>query len=387
MNSQKIAIAGVGCISAAGRNTAETLQTFEKKYINAGKTTLFETELNKPAFEVRDYIQKCNNRTMSLLLSAVEEAIKDYDGDAFTDDKRIGVCIGTTVSSQLNNIEFYRNYREKGEASIEPVNEYLSGNLAEAVAKIYNLKGPHCVVVNACSSGADAIGVALSWLENGLCDIAIAGGADELSKIPLSGFNSLGIMSEKLCTPFDENRQGLNLGEGAGIMILENHKVYLRRKEKPNLFLSGYGSASDAYHLTAPHPNGEGLEIAIREALIRSEIDAHDISFVNAHGTATAENDKVEGQALKRIFGNKIKFISTKGYTGHTLGAAGAIEAVFTALALRESWIPSSLGFIKEDDNIGISPVTEKAAIDGKFAMSTSLAFGGNNAAVVICKE
>ena len=387
MNSQKIAILGMGCISAAGKNIAETLQTFEKEHANAGRITLFETELDKPVFEVRDYVQKHKNRTMSLLLSAVEEASKDCAGDIFDCNKRVGVCIGTTVSSQLNNIEFYRNYREKGEASIESVDEYLSGNLAEAVARIYNFKGPRCVVVNACSSGADAIGVALSWLENGLCDIAIAGGADELNKVPLSGFNSLGIMSEKLCTPFDENRQGLNLGEGAGIMILENYKVCSNKKEKPNLFVSGYGSASDAYHLTAPHPNGEGLEMAMREALTRSEINAQGISFVNAHGTATIENDKVEGQVLKRILGSKVKFISTKGYTGHTLGAAGVIEAVFTALALREGWVPSSLGFLKEDDSIGISPVTEKATIDGKFVMSTSLAFGGNNAAAIICKE
>jgi len=387
MDNQRIAILGMGCISAAGKNIAETLQTFEKKHINIGRITLFETELDKPVFEVKKYVQKCKNRAMSLLLSAIEEAIKDYVGDIFNCNKRIGVCIGTTISSQLNNIEFYREYREKGKTSAEPIDEYLGGNLAEAIAKIYNFKGPRCVVVNACSSGADAIGVALSWLENGLCDIAIAGGADELNKIPLSGFNSLGIMSEKLCTPFDESRQGLNLGEGAGIMILESHKGYLNRKEKPNLFVSGYGSASDAYHLTAPHPNGKGLEIAVLEALRRSEINTQDIDFVNAHGTATIENDKVEGQVLKKVFGNKIRFISTKGYTGHTLGAAGSIEAVFTALALREDWIPPSLGFVKKDNSIGISPVTEKTAIDGRFAISTSLAFGGNNAAVVICKE
>jgi len=387
MDSQRIAISGMGCISAAGKNTLEILDSFVNQEVNAGAVSLFKTALKSLVFEVRNFSSKEKNRTLGLLLCAMEEALRDYGYDRLSLKNRVGVCIGTTVSSQLNNIEFYRNYREKGKTSIEPVDEYLGGNLAEVVARIYNLQGPCCVVVNACSSGADAIGIALSWLENGLCDIAIAGGADELNKIPLSGFNSLGIMSEELCMPFDENRQGLNLGEGAGLMILENHKIYSNKKEKPNLFVSGYGSSSDAYHLTAPHPNGEGLEIAIREALLRSEIDAHDICFVNAHGTATTENDKVEGLVLRRVFGNKVKFISTKGYTGHTLGAAGAIEAVFTALALREDWIPSSLGFVKEDDNIGISPVTEKTAINGKFAMSTSLAFGGNNAAVVICKE
>ncbi|MDP8266438.1 MAG: beta-ketoacyl-[acyl-carrier-protein] synthase family protein [Candidatus Aceula meridiana] len=380
MKNHQIAISAMGCISAAGRNITETLQAFDKGCVNVGKVTLFETTLNKPVFEVRDYQPKCKNRTLSLLLSAVEEAIKGYDGDISDKNKRVGVCFGTTVASQLNNIEFYKEFRETGQADITVIDEYLNGNLAEVIAKKYKLKGPRSVVVNACSSGVDAIGVAVSWLKNDICDIAIAGGADELNKIPLCGFNSLGIMSDMPCAPFDKDRKGLSLGEGAGVLILEREKA-------ANLYVSAYGSGSDAYHLTAPHPDGAGLKSAIKEAIGEAGIELRDIDFINAHGTATLDNDKVEGKVIGEFFGPDIKAFSTKGYTGHTLGAAGAIEAVFTALALREGWIPKSAGFQNEDKEIGISPLKKKTEVKGQYALSTSLAFGGNNAALVIKKR
>ncbi len=139
--------------------------------------------------------------------------------------------------------------------------------------------------------------------------------------------------------------------------------------------------------MTAPHPDGIGLKSAINEALVQANIECKDISFLNAHGTSTPENDKVEGKVIKELFGKDINMFSTKGYTGHTLGAAGAIEAVFIALALREGWIPKSAGFENEDAVIGISPVKEKTAVKGRYALSTSLAFGGNNAAIIINKE
>ena len=387
MKNNQVAISGMGCISAAGKDIAETLQTFERGNVNVGKITLFETELDKPVFEVGDYAQKCKNRTMSLLLSALEEAVKNYDGDISDGNKRVGVCFGTTVASQLNNIQFYKEFKETGESCIEPVDKYLKGNLAETIARKYKLKGPRSVVVNACSSGADAIGIAMSWLKNNMCDIAIAGGADELNKIPLCGFNSLGIMSDVPCAPFDRDRKGLNLGEGAGVLILEREEIYSKRDTAPKVYVSAYGSGSDAYHLTAPHPDGLGLKSAIKEAIAGAGIELEDIDFINAHGTATLDNDKVEGKVINEFFGSDIKLFSTKGYTGHTLGAAGALEAVFTALALIKGWVPRSVGFQNEDSDIGIVPLRERTNTRGKYALSTSLAFGGNNAALVIKKE
>ncbi len=382
-----ISIAGLGAVSAAGGNLPETLEAFRHGTRNAGPVTLFETPLQYPVFEVKHIPEEFyleGRRTLSLALIAADEALRDAGLGDDLSGLRIGVCLGTTVACQLNDLEFYQSYRSTGAASMIPVERYLKGNLAEFVSRKFRARGPVLTVVNACSSGTDAIGVALSWLKNGLCDIAIAGGADELNRIPLCGFGSLGIVSRELCAPFDRDRKGLNLGEGAGVMILETKESAARRGRSSDLYLSGYGSASDSYHLTAPRPDGAGLERAILKALSDSGIKPGDISFVNAHGTATQDNDLVEGNTLGRIFGTELKMLSTKGYTGHTLGAAGGLEAVFSAAALREGWIPASAGFINKDENIPLIPVRGKTDFSGNYALSTSLAFGGNNAAIVL---
>ena len=152
------------------------------------------------------------------------------------------------------------------------------------------------------------------------------------------------------------------------------------------MYLAGYGSAADAYHLTAPRPDGTGLKSALSKALDQAGITPDDVCFVNAHGTATKDNDHVEGTTLAQVFGTEMKVLSTKGLTGHTLGAAGGLEAVFTAMALREGWIPASAGFVNKDNGIPLAPVTEKTTIRGRYAVSTSLAFGGNNSALVIAR-
>jgi len=374
-----IVITGMGVISAAGNNLPETLDTFQCKRRNRA-----------PLFEVKSIPkkwQKNRMRTLSLALCAVEEALNDAELKKDIGHFRVGVCLGTTVASQLNDVDFYRSYRSTGKAPMDSVNRFLKGNLAQAVANTIGAKGPCVTVVNACSSGADAIGVALSWLRNGECDIAIAGGADELNRIPICGFGALGIVSESLCAPFDRDRKGLNLGEGAGILVLERETCANKRGNVPILYLAGYGSSADAYHLTAPRPDGTGLEAALQRALSEAHISSKDVCFVNAHGTATSDNDRIEGAVLARVFGRDVNVLSTKGFTGHTLGGAGGLEAVFTGVALLEGWIPASAGFVHQDDEIPIKPVREKTSIQGSFAVSTSLAFGGNNAAIVIGRE
>jgi len=314
----------------------------------------------------------------------VEEALEDAGWQDEISRHRVGVCLGTTVGPQLNDMQFYRAYRSSQAAPMEPVDRFLKGNIAEVVARTFKLRGPCSTVVNACSSSADAIGVAMSWLKNGVCDVALAGGSDELNLVPYCGFASLGIVSKSFCSPFDRDRTGLNLGEGAGIFVLETEPIARPRGKAAGLFCSGYGSASDAYHMTAPRPDGTGLEAALRKALAEAAVAPAEVGFVNAHGTSTPDNDRVEGAVLARVFGPAIKFLSTKGYTGHTLGAAGAVEAVFTAAALRAGWIPASAGFVTKDDEIPIAPVKEKTPIQERVAVSTSLAFGGSNAALVI---
>ena len=227
----------------------------------------------------------------------------------------------------------------------------------------------------------------MSWLKAGDCDIVIVGGADELNLVPLTGFRSLGILSDEPCKPFDKTRCGLNLGEGAGALVLERMDTAEKRGLCPDLTCKGYGTFADAYHLTAPRPDGSSLEAAIMRALKEADAGPEDVSFVNAHGTSTANNDLVEGTTLARVFGADLKFYSSKGYTGHTLGAAGAIEAVFTCLGMRSGWIPKSLGFCETDDDIKIQPVTQLTEIESTLAISTSLAFGGNNSAIAIGKS
>lgn len=386
MKMENILITGLGVISAAGNNLVETLVSFASGKRNAGKVSLFETDLHYPVFEVRaipeEYILE-GQRTVGLALCAVSEALREAELDDALSKIRVGVCMGTTVASQLNDLEFYKSYRNTGYAPMTAVDRYIKGNLAEFISRKIKAQGPSLTVVNACSSGTDAIGVALSWLKNGLCDIAIAGGADELNRIPYCGFGSLGIVSRDLCAPFDRERSGLNLGEGAGVLVLETDEFAQQRGKTTDMYLTGYGSASDAYHLTAPHPEGAGLRASISKALADSGIASQQVGFVNAHGTATIDNDLVEGKVLGDIFGPGLKVLSTKGFTGHALGAAGGMEAVFTVAGLRSGWIPASAGFHSKDEAIPITPVQGKTAVSGLYAVSTSLAFGGNNAALV----
>jgi 3-oxoacyl-(acyl-carrier-protein) synthase len=292
--------------------------------------------------------------------------------------------MGTTVASQLNDLEFYRIYRQTQHPPLEPVQAFLDGNLAAGLARRLGLRGPRLTVVNACSSGADAVGAGLAWLRAGLCDAVLAGGADELNRVPLCGFHSLGIMSDSPCAPFDRDRSGLNLGEGAGALLIETPRCARRRGAEAELVLAGYGAGCDAHHLTAPHPDGVGLELALRGALASAGVEPAQVAFVNAHGTATPDNDRVEGRVLARVFGPDVVISATKGYTGHTLGGAGAVEAVFAALALREGWLPASARFETPDPEIPVRPVRERTAVEGEVAVSTSLAFGGNNAALVL---
>ncbi|MBI3377213.1 MAG: beta-ketoacyl-[acyl-carrier-protein] synthase family protein [Nitrospirae bacterium] len=386
MKNTGVLITGLGVISAAGTGISATLDSFRQRQRNAGPVSIFNTSLTCPVFEVKQIPDEFiigKNRTLSLALCAVDAALKDAALGDLT-KLRVGVCIGTTVASQLNDLEFYKSYRDTGDAPMEVADRYLKSNVAEFIARKTKARGPALTVVNACSSGTDAIGAAFSWLKNGLCDIAIAGGADELNLVPLCGFSSLGIVNQGLCAPFDRDRKGLNLGEGAGVLILERADSAKSRNIYSDICVMGYGASADAYHLTAPKPDGAGLEASIIKALSEAGIKPSEISFVNAHGTGTTDNDLVEGKVLGRIFGNDIKMLSTKGFTGHTLGAAGGLESAFTAAGLREGWIPASIGFKNKDDSIPVMPVMKETKINGRFALSTSLAFGGNNAALLL---
>jgi 3-oxoacyl-[acyl-carrier-protein] synthase II len=386
MTETNILITGLGVISAAGNDVAGTLSSFARGERHAGPVTLFPTTLTSPVFEVKQLPEGYHLdgwRTLSLARIVVDQALREA-GLHSLKGLRVGVCLGTTVASQLNDLPFYRSYRDNGSAEMTAIDRYLKGNLAEYIARKIGARGPQLTVANACSSGTDAIGTALSWLKSGVCDMVIAGGADELSHVPYCGFAALGVANPELCAPFDRDRKGLNLGEGAGVLLLETAASAKRRGVATDLALLGYGAANDSYHLTAPAPDGVGLKAALRAAMAEGCVGPEDIAFINAHGTGTTDNDLVEGKTFGELFGPGLTMLSTKGYSGHTLGAAGGIEAVFAALGLREGWIPASAGFSNRDENMPLEPVRKKTTISGRYALSTSLAFGGNNAAILI---
>jgi 3-oxoacyl-(acyl-carrier-protein) synthase len=382
-------IAGIGVVSAAGIGAPATLAAFRDSVRNPTSALPFESSISCPTFQVGADLPVLaprynNSRTLRLTMLAVSQALAEAGIERFSPETRVGVAAGTTVASQLNNIPFYEAYRRIGNPPLDAIHDYLHANLAQAVADLLRVTGPRMTIVNACSSGTDAIGVAASWIDAGLCDVAIAGGGDELNRVALAGFWSLGVYSSEPCAPFDRDRAGLNLGEGAGIVVLESD-THARRRGRKNAFqVAGFGTACDAHHLTAPHPEGRGLHAAISAALAQARIAPAQVAFINAHGTATADNDRAEGKVLARIFGPEVRFLSTKGYTGHTLGAAGGLEAAFTFLGLREGWLPASMGFENPADDIPVAPLRQRTTIAGEYAMSTSLAFGGNNSAVLI---
>ncbi|WP_020677806.1 beta-ketoacyl-[acyl-carrier-protein] synthase family protein [Geopsychrobacter electrodiphilus] len=392
--NQAVAISGVGCLCAAGMTLASASASMLRRERNPGPPRAFLTSHPSPypVFEVLAALPRQGNnpellRTTRLALSALAEALVDAgldDADLF--GLKVGVCIGTTVGSAMNNEDFYRDFRSGADPSMAPIERYLRSNPASAVARHYRLDGPCQVVVNACASGTDAIGLGASWVRSGVCDIALVGGADELCRTTYNGFASLMIADSKPCKPFDQQRRGLNLGEGAGMLVLESAASLRSRGKSPRGYLLGYGSGTDAYHLTAPHPEGRGLRQALAETLRTANVKAQQVSFINVHGTGTPDNDRVESLVLGQLF-PRTPLVATKCYTGHTLGAAGAIEAVLTLASLEQQQLPGNVGLTHADPELSVYPSAEPVGVRGTLAISESLAFGGNNSALLIGLE
>lgn len=391
-----VAITGIGCLSAAGMSLKENMESLFSGRRSSIPPVRFSSShpLRYPVFEIPEDTlpgdvpeQKDAPLTCRLAIAAVKEALSDAGLEPeYLTGLKVGVCIGTTVGSTMTDEGFYRDFRGGMNPDMTRIKRFLSGNPASVVARELGLKGPIQTVVNACSSGTDAVGMGASWIRSGICDIVIAGGADELCRVTYNGFISLMITDDSPCRPFDRDRKGLNLGEGAGILIFESDRVMEERKNKARAFVLGYGSACDGYHLTAPSPEGKGLRNAIMDALTESGKTAGDIAFINAHGTATRDNDRTEAKVLREMLPG-VPFFSTKGYTGHTLGAAGAIEAAFTIACLEADMIPVNIGFTSTDPELGAAPVLENTSISPGVAVSDSLAFGGHNAALILGLE
>ncbi|MEI7673123.1 MAG: beta-ketoacyl-[acyl-carrier-protein] synthase family protein [Deltaproteobacteria bacterium] len=381
-------ITGVGCISSAGDGYSDTAAALFRQPVSPAPSINTNSSLQLPVFELSAFKSEKDQpggRTLALLRHTLKQALSQA---ALTPHElaslRVGVCIGTTVACQLNNIPFYAELRSSGTAPAKPLKDFISGSPSEWIRREYSLCGPALTVSNACSSGTDAIGLASLWIRSGLCDIAIAGGADELNKVPIAGFHALGVCSKSPCKPFDRSRDGLNLGEGSGLVIIESAESAEKRGVRPLFSVAGYGTAADGFHITRARPDGSGLAQAVNYAIQAAGIRASDIVFVNAHGTGTGINDSLEASVLIRIFGSDLKYFSTKRMTGHTLGAAGALEFIFSGIMLSEGKASPSYGFENLPDDIAVAPLRALTNVDGKFALSTSLAFGGCNSALIV---
>ena len=393
-----VAITGMGCICGPGNTIGECMDTLFGERKNPAPPVRFQSTHNViyPVFEVEDDLMSLEPRGINdiarsarFALNAAYQAINNAGLDLdpqYLRGQRVGVCLGTTVGTAMNNEGFYRQYLKGESPDMAPITRYLNSNPATVVAREFDLCGPCQTVVNACSSGTDAVGLGASWIQSGLCDIVIAGGTDELCHVTYNGFISMMIADSAPCKPFDRDRKGLNLGEGAAMLILESEASRRARSRKARAFILGYGASCDAYHFTAPHPEGRGLRRAIGEVMALGNFTARDIAFVNAHGTGTADNDKVESLVLADMLPG-VPFLSTKGYTGHTLGAAGAIEAAFTVACLEMGKIPKNAGFLTPDPDLPVTPISVETAVKGTVALSESLAFGGHNGVLAFALE
>lgn len=392
MNPTAVAITGIGCICAPGNSLPECMESLFKGERKLGAPMRFTSDHNTsyPVFEVADDLASLEtrntpdvSRTGRFSLKVAFEAIRDagYDRD-FLRSKRVGVCMGTTIGCVMNDRDFYRAYLKGQDPDMADITRFLQSNPAEVVVREFDLSGPCQTVVNACSSSTDAIRIGALWIRSGICDIVFAGGADELSHVACNGFVSLMITDSSPCKPFDRDRKGLNLGEGAAMLVLESEDLRRSRGKEARAFVLGSGASCDAYHLTAPHPEGRGLRRALEEAIAASGLRRGDIAFVNAHGTGTQDNDRVESHILNGVLPG-VPFLSTKGYTGHTLGAAGAIEAAFTVACLEQGRIPKSAGFSNADPQLPALPAAKELTVSGSAAVSESLAFGGHNGVLV----
>ena len=322
---------------------------------------------------------------------AATEAIADSGLlDATRDRSRVGVFLGAGTADLLRNEDYYRTWITKGLHRARPSdvwNHFLSTPV-DAIAERFGLEGPRGCIVAACSSSTIAIGRAVDAIRVGRADAALAGGTDALSRLTFSGFNLLRLMDPAPCRPFDKTRAGMNIGEGAGILVLERLDHATRRGARIYAELAGHSLACEAFHPTAPEPEGRPVATVVDLALRDGRVNPDEVDHINAHGTATPQNDVAEARGFRRVFGDGLRRIpvtSLKSMVGHCLGAAGAVEAAALALSVARGAIPPTIHHGETDEACALDVVANDAR-EGRLraAVSTSLGFGGNDSAIVL---
>lgn len=324
-----------------------------------------------------------NNRLALRALAAdgLDEALRERI--ARHGRRRIGIVLGTSTSGILSTELAFRQRAPQGgplPAGFSYAGTHSTYSLAAFVREAFGLEGPACVVSTACSSSAKVFAAGARLIDAGLIDVALVGGVDSLCFTTLHGFASLELTAAEPCRPYDAGRKGISIGEGAAFGLLERPPASL---EANAVLLLGSGESSDAYHMSSPHPEGLGARLAMETALAEAGLHAEAIDYINLHGTATPNNDAAEGCAVASLFGTRVPASSTKGITGHTLGAAGALEASVCALALADGFLPGSPNTRNPDPGIPIDYLLTARSASPRHAMSNSFGFGGSNCSLV----
>ncbi len=408
--SRRVVVTGLGNINPIGNNVEEAWNNakigfngidFIKSYDPTGEDVQIAGELKN--FDMEDHFDKKtirkNARFILLSRIAANEALADSKIDLETVDRtKFGVYVGAGVGGLDNIKEQARISAEKGYNRLSPhfVPSSLADLAAGNIAIDHGLEGRCVAIVTACASGTDSIGEAFRTIKHGYQDYVLAGGAEStVSKFGIGGFNVMRALNKsndpkRASIPFDKERSGFVMGEGAGILLLESLDSALARGAKIYAEIVGYGSSCDASHVTAPKEGGIGAANAIRQAIEEGNIALDGVDYINAHGTSTPLNDKIETQAFKNVFGENaynINISSTKGMTGHLLGGAGGIEAVFCVNAVTDNFIPPTINYQVKDEDCDLN-VTPNVGVEREVnvALSTSLGFGGHNAVIAFKK-
>jgi len=396
---ERVFVTGIGAITGIGKNTSEIFNSLLSEQSGIGSISFLDTihkdeipicevkAMNDELHELaKTSIKSGFTRTALLGMIAAKEALTNSCIQNLS-EKRTGLISATTVGGMDKTEQHFKDFINSNKYN-DFVCSHDSGDSTEKIADYLGIKDYVSTLSTACSASANAIIFGTQLIKHGILDRAIVGGTDALTKFTLNGFNTLLILTKEKCRPFDQNRSGLALGEGAGYLVLESKKSIEDENKTIICEITGYGNACDAYHQTATSPNGYGPYLAMQKAIEMSGLNPNQIQYINAHGTGTPNNDLTEGKAIERIFSRNIPYVSsTKGYTGHLLGAAGSVEAIISCLTLKENIIFPNLNFIEPIKDLSFSPTNRIINnVEVENIMSNSIGFGGNNSSLIFSR-
>ena len=392
---KNIVITGEGIISAIGNDKATVLQSLldgrsgivEMKHLHSSHHELPVGEVQLSNDEMKTMlalpVEEQTSRTSLMGMSAVRQALAEAQlPETAPKNRRVVLISGTTVGGMDITEQYYDSFATSDE-HLDCLKKHDCGSSTEEIAAMFGIS--ECTTIStACSSAANALILGANLLKTGQADLVIAGGSEALTRFHLNGFNSLMILDHEPCRPFDAQRAGLNLGEGAAFVVMETEASARERGADIHAWLTGYGNACDAFHQTASSDNGEGAYRAMTEALEMAQLKPEDIDYVNAHGTGTPNNDLSESAALKRVFAEKMPLISsTKAFTGHTTSASGSIETVICLLAMQHHFVPANLRWEHQIPD-GITPTTGVKDVTLKHIVCNAFGFGGNDSSLIL---